>query len=303
MDAQRRSVADVAAEVGLLVADPKVLTRFRAQVSEYLRKHRDYCAAHLVWSEGLLRRVLAAQGNRRLTDKNAGPPGANRVWHNVQTGDHNPDGTVKLNPDGSRPVVSLGAWIDPDPGPEPTDPRSARWLAHDYAKLAAAHDQRRVVPSKNATAHPIISEDTVAHGVPPKVGAAKILCWRQLERDISDPGHAELMVNELNEALARVRHDLAPAPEPKALPTKSDAIDDNTWLAEADLAREFRRNPNTLRKRLRKWRPHHLDNSWQQAPHPKPRDPRFLYRVGAVRAVIESLPTRTGERPAKTKKR
>jgi hypothetical protein len=103
--------------------------------------------------------------------------------------------------------------------------------------------------------------------------------------------------------------DVAERTAPKSPELKPDqAIDehdaapaDGAWLSQTDLARIGRVNPNTLRTRLRPWRRSHGNNEWQRAQNPRPRDPHFTYRWGAVKSLIAELP-KTGQSPAKKKK-
>lgn len=73
---------------------------------------------------------------------------------------------------------------------------------------------------------------------------------------------------------------------------------DDAFLSEADLARVGGVKQDTLRKRLPKWRKAHQNNDWLMVENPRPRDPRYQYRWGSIKALVLSI-RRTANVPAK----
>ncbi len=69
---------------------------------------------------------------------------------------------------------------------------------------------------------------------------------------------------------------------------KAAAIDDDSHLSPAKLAEVFCIPPEALRLRLNRWRETNHEG-WIENPDRKPREPKYLYRVGAVRHIIDEL--------------
>jgi hypothetical protein len=81
-------------------------------------------------------------------------------------------------------------------------------------------------------------------------------------------------------------------------------INDDSHLSTARLAKVFRVPANALRIRLNRWRAKN-DADWVENPDRRPRETKYLYRVGSVRHVIDTLRATsetTSERPAKSRK-
>jgi hypothetical protein len=76
---------------------------------------------------------------------------------------------------------------------------------------------------------------------------------------------------------------------------------DDAYLSESDVAKAGGVLQTTLRKHLPNWRKTHNNNDWIEPPHPRPRDPKFLYRWGSIKSLVESL-RRTASVTAKKKK-
>jgi hypothetical protein len=87
------------------------------------------------------------------------------------------------------------------------------------------------------------------------------------------------------------------APESLTAPT----VDDESHCSPTKLAEVFGIPADALRSRLNRWRRTHHDG-WVEVTDRGPREAKYLYRVGSVRHIIESLRATsetTGERPAK----
>lgn len=63
-------------------------------------------------------------------------------------------------------------------------------------------------------------------------------------------------------------------------------LDDDTWLNHADLASKLEIPAEPLRKRLDRWRKQHGE-VWQEAMEPRAGEPQYVYRVGAIRTLLE----------------
>lgn len=75
----------------------------------------------------------------------------------------------------------------------------------------------------------------------------------------------------------------------------------DSHLGSRKLAEIFSVPPEPLRNRLKRWRAKNKEG-WIEDTEHKPRDPKYLYRVGAVRHIVEGMKATsetTGERPAK----
>lgn len=99
--------------------------------------------------------------------------------------------------------------------------------------------------------------------------------------------------------------DHGPSSASLARPTEAKPIDETASMAPADIAQQFNLSPEPLRKRLDRWRKTHHDG-WIEVTERKPREPLYLYRISAVRPVIDALIASgeasgevSGERPAK----
>ncbi len=95
----------------------------------------------------------------------------------------------------------------------------------------------------------------------------------------------------------------APAAEsaPPAAPAATQAVNDDSHLSPAGLAKVFGLPADSLRKRLDTWRRSN-GQGWVENQEHGPREPKYLYSVAAVRGVLGKLAAdakTSGERPAK----
>lgn len=74
--------------------------------------------------------------------------------------------------------------------------------------------------------------------------------------------------------------------------------DDEAMLSAPRLAARFGVNPEALRKKLERWRTQH-DEGWSDVQNRATKSPKYLYKLGSVRAVIESMKTSAKRPPAK----
>ncbi len=84
-----------------------------------------------------------------------------------------------------------------------------------------------------------------------------------------------------------------------ASPT-APSVDDDSHFSPAKLAEVFGVPADALRTRLNRWRETHHDG-WIENPERGPREPKYLYRVGSVRPIIDDLKATsetTSDRPA-----
>lgn len=78
-------------------------------------------------------------------------------------------------------------------------------------------------------------------------------------------------------------------------------VSDDAMLGSAALARMFNLPLPMVSKRLERWRKQNGEG-WTENQERKPRDPKYLYRLGAVRPLLDRLRASgqtSGERPAK----
>jgi hypothetical protein len=83
-------------------------------------------------------------------------------------------------------------------------------------------------------------------------------------------------------------------------------IDPNAMLAPRDLARRYKRPQSAVEKALQRWRaknPSRSPRDWLEVSDRGPRDPQFLYRVGALEPVILGIKCRANVRRKKTPSR
>jgi hypothetical protein len=80
------------------------------------------------------------------------------------------------------------------------------------------------------------------------------------------------------------KEDADPSVPSRALPLIPDS-----FLSETDLANTFGVNQTTLRKQLPAWRASHQNNDWIRTPNPRPRDPKYIYRVRSVLPLLKEL--------------
>jgi hypothetical protein len=71
---------------------------------------------------------------------------------------------------------------------------------------------------------------------------------------------------------------------------KKDALslEDESWLTHVDLAEASGLDPEALRKRLDRWREsdRSSDADWKEAANPTRGQPKYLYRVRAIRSLL-----------------
>jgi hypothetical protein len=91
------------------------------------------------------------------------------------------------------------------------------------------------------------------------------------------------------------------SPELPALAPDRTELEKDAWRTATDLARLFGVEGDALRQRLNRWRKKN-DGGWKEVTDRKPREPKYLYRDGAVRSIVGSLKTSSepsSEQPAK----
>jgi len=64
-------------------------------------------------------------------------------------------------------------------------------------------------------------------------------------------------------------------------------LPDDAMLNHLDLAKLLALNPEVLRKRLDRWRAKNKEG-WQHVHEPASREPKYLYRIGAVRELLDA---------------
>jgi hypothetical protein len=76
--------------------------------------------------------------------------------------------------------------------------------------------------------------------------------------------------------------------ESLAKQTKSTNSDDG-MLTHVDFAKRYGIPQEVARKRLARWRKANPGGNWTEVEYPKPREPRYLYRLSAVRHLFEAV--------------
>ena len=89
----------------------------------------------------------------------------------------------------------------------------------------------------------------------------------------------------------------SPVRDARSTSASNPALDEFGWYTYDRLAQVFEVGRDSLRKRLDRFRTHKLDG-WKQNDDRRPREPKYLYQLRAVRTVIEELRA-SSERPAK----
>mgnify|MGYP005840394225 FL=1 len=79
----------------------------------------------------------------------------------------------------------------------------------------------------------------------------------------------------------------------------AETLDDNAWYTHDHLAEVFGVGKDALRKRLDRYRQSDLGDGWKEQTERRPREPKYLYKLKAVRGIIEELVRASSERPAK----
>lgn len=75
---------------------------------------------------------------------------------------------------------------------------------------------------------------------------------------------------------------------------KADAgnhLGENAFAGSRQLAEMFDRKPESVRKRLERWRKRNLgSDSWMENAEAGPRSPKYLYRISAVKHIVLKAP-------------
>lgn len=71
----------------------------------------------------------------------------------------------------------------------------------------------------------------------------------------------------------------------------TEQLSGDELLSSRQLAERFGRDPQALKQRLRRWREKHAGSTdWVENTERGPRDPQFLYRLSAVRHIVDEAP-------------
>lgn len=73
----------------------------------------------------------------------------------------------------------------------------------------------------------------------------------------------------------------------------NEPIPPDAYLSSSDLAKQYGVDAEALRKRLDRWRKTN-ESGWREVTDRRPREPKFLYQVAAVLAVIRELQSSGG---------
>lgn len=79
------------------------------------------------------------------------------------------------------------------------------------------------------------------------------------------------------------------------------ALADDAWMTHSDIAKYHEVDAESLRKRLERFRARN-HNGWKEVEDRSPREPKYLFRYGDVKAIVVELQASgkaSGERPAK----
>ncbi len=103
----------------------------------------------------------------------------------------------------------------------------------------------------------------------------------------------DAITGALNGVDPQASEPMATGTNPAGDDRASDVADD-AMMSLPDLARLFRLNDlkknESLRKRLGRFRRTNLSTAdWRELTDAGPREPKYLYRVGAVRSIIQSF--------------
>lgn len=86
--------------------------------------------------------------------------------------------------------------------------------------------------------------------------------------------------------------------EPAAAETASIVMDDDAYFLHTDLADRYKVAPESARKRLERWR-QKCPDGWREVADRRGNEPRYTYRLGAVRHLFEKPDGASAPRPAK----
>jgi hypothetical protein len=125
------------------------------------------------------------------------------------------------------------------------------------------------------------------------------------ERDFAGPPGVAEFLQCLRGIAAQLELETDPdgGPEEQAAPGARADVNDDSYLSSAKLAEVFNVAADALRTRLNRWRAVN-HSGWIENSDPGPREAKYLYRVGAVRPIIDAVRATsktTSERPAKKK--
>lgn len=113
----------------------------------------------------------------------------------------------------------------------------------------------------------------------------------------------EVLPPKLAERLLKVIERMVDEQRPKGTKDTTEPSP-GAFLSETDIASISGVNQDTLRKRLPQWRKSHNSNDWYCIANPRPRDPRFQYRWGSVKSLVDDILSRTrGTAKVATKKK
>lgn len=101
-------------------------------------------------------------------------------------------------------------------------------------------------------------------------------------------------LRSLVELLLRwVRHlDLAPLePPPRVLPSSitNGGFDDESYMTSVQVAVRLGSRHDPVRKRLDRWRAANGGADWHEVANAKSKEPRYLYRIRAIRPILNDL--------------
>lgn len=135
----------------------------------------------------------------------------------------------------------------------------------------------------------------------PVHGAGLLVSVRKVQVELAAPATVNIgNWREGAEAFAEAFHTTGAAPPAEAPPAHPE-VQDEALMTPATMAETFGVNAEALRSRLNRWRKKNHDG-WIENKERGPRQPQYLYRVGAVRHLIDALQATgetTGQRPAK----
>lgn len=204
------SAAQIAREVQHLVADDRVLARFREQLGLFLHEYTEYMSRWADWNEAIGKTVEVAHGAPIV-----GPMPERYRYERTQVAD-GPPRLVSPGDDGEEAgwlapprTKVVGAWVNPDVrGPEPVSPRNRRSLPLDYALLARAHDSWSTGGGALVAELPIFDSGALQESADaPR--SKQVAYWGTfMDWAVTPKGDGEHLAGRLAAALVRVRRDL-----------------------------------------------------------------------------------------------
>lgn len=160
--------------------------------------------------------------------------------------------------------------------PGPVAMQAGKWVPHVIGKPIVLH------ASRGDGLYYVPKPDELAAlgqiGDPATLSAARVKGWLQGRGvQISEEDSVET-------ALEAIKAKIGVTAKPAG--NSLELLPDDAMMTHVDIAKRLHLEPEALRKRLDRWRKANGDG-WQETVEPKQNEPKYVYQIGRVRALLE----------------